>query len=115
MRQNCESTSFVSITTACKEGADQRVGSHSVFALNGSHMRMNVFIFEFLDGPPMNFKVDKLAVFRVAEVVNAFVGGCDLSVVGFKDRVFEEETKSGHLWDHHPSGTVHLISKLGEA
>lgn len=63
----------------------------------------------------MNSKVDRVAVVRVIGVVHAFAGGCDLSVVSFKDRVFEEETKCRHLWDHHPSGAVHLISKVGGA
>ena len=87
--------------------------SHGLFFLDGSHSRINVVIFEFLDFLLMNFEVDGLSVFWVVGVANSFICGRDLSVVCLEHGVFKEETKCGHPGDHHPSGAVHLPSKAG--
>lgn len=88
-------------------------GSHGLFFLDGPHSGINVFIFEFLDCLPMRFEVDGKPVFRVIGLMNAFVRSRDLFIVGFKHRIFKKETECGHLGDHHPSGAVHLTSKVG--
>lgn len=92
---------------------DERVVSHSLSILDSSHPRINVFIFELLDEFSMNFEIDRLSMFWVVGILNSFIGGCDLFVVGLEDRVFEEETKCGHFGDHHPSEAIDLISNVG--
>ena len=99
--------------TSKASGFDQQVDSHGLFVLDGPHPRINVLVFEFGDGLPMNFKVDGLPVLRVIGVVNPFVGCSDPPVVGLKDRVFEEKTQCGYLGNHHTSGAVHLVSEVG--
>lgn len=88
-------------------------GLHGLFVFNGSHPCINAFVFEFLDYFPMNFEVDGFPALWVGWVVDPFVGGYDLPVVGLEDRIFEEEAECGHLGDYHLPGAIHLISKVG--
>lgn len=88
----------------------KRADSHSLFVLDGSHPRINIFVFEFFNGLSMNFEVDGIPVFWIVAVVDPLVRGRDLSVIGLEDWVFEEEAECRHLGNHHPPGAVHLVS-----